>query len=465
MNEKFYGSRTKRRQEEALFRHQIISLVLAHELSGKVRAEAVRDVAADYHFKSDGEPRRVSIRTLYRWLGAFGADGRLESLSPASRKKTETSMVLSDAFIDFIREEKRQDPRASAPELIRRAKIRKVIDSESSQDRSTVWRACKRMELPTGRRPQKREGDMRRFSYPHRMMMVLCDGKHFRAGASRKKRVALFYLDDATRRGLHAVVGSSESTELFLRGFYELILKCGYMNVVYLDRGPGFKSGDTRAVIANLPHVHLVQGEAAYPEAHGKIERFNQTALMQVLRSLDGAAEVDPDGEALTLRLQHFLDNQYNNRPHESLGKKTPNERWHADERALRFPESVEKLREFFVVTEARKVSRDHIIAYNGTQYEMPRGLAGEWIEVRRQVLSGALFILHDGALVRLHPVDLAANAKAQRGICKPTDEAPVHGDAVPKTAATLAFERDFVPLIEPDGGFVDHENEEEELS
>jgi hypothetical protein len=40
-----------------------------------------------------------------------------------------------------------------------------------------------------------------------------------------------------------------------------------------------------------------------------------------------------------------------------------------------------------------------------------------------------------------------------------------VHGDAVPKTAATLAFERDFVPLIEPDGGFVDHENEEEELS
>jgi hypothetical protein len=29
-----------------------------------------------------------------------------------------------------------------------------------------------------------------------------------------------------------------------------------------------------------------------------------------------------------------------------------------------------------------------------------------------------------------------------------------VPGDAVPKTAATLAFERDFSPLVGPDGGF-----------
>jgi hypothetical protein len=39
------------------------------------------------------------------------------------------------------------------------------------------------------------------------MQMVLCDGKHFRAGAARLRRVALFFLDDATRMGLHVVVG------------------------------------------------------------------------------------------------------------------------------------------------------------------------------------------------------------------------------------------------------------------
>jgi hypothetical protein len=48
--------------------------------------------------------------------------------------------------------------------------------------------------------------------------------KFYGSRTKRRQEEALFYLDDATRRGLHAVVGSSESTELFLRGFYELIL-------------------------------------------------------------------------------------------------------------------------------------------------------------------------------------------------------------------------------------------------
>ena len=225
------------------------------------------------------------------------------------------------------------------------------------------------------------------------------------------------------------------------------------MNVIYMDHGAGFISDDTRAVIASLPHVYLIHGAKAYPEGHGKIERFNRTALMAVLRSLDGAAEVDPSCEALTLHLRHFLFDQYNHRPHESLGQKTPFECWNADERTLRFPESIAKLSEHFVVTEARKVSKDHIIKHSGKLYETSRGLGGEWIDVRRQVLTGALSILHDGRLVRLHPVDLAANAKTRRAR-KIKDEEPIPGDAVPRTAATLAFERDFTPLVRPDGGF-----------
>lgn len=297
---------------------------------------------------------------------------------------------------------------------------------------------------------------MRRFAYPHRMMMVMCDGKHFRAGATRKKRVALFFLDDATRRGLHVVVGTSENTELFLRGFYEMVLDCGYTNVIYVDNGAGFISGDTKLVIANLPHVHLINGTAGYPQGRGKLERFNRSALEAILRSLDGAAEVDPDCEALTLRLKHFLLEQYNNRPHESLGKRTPNECWNTDERALRFPTSVDELRDRFVVTEARKASKDHIISFEGVLYEVPRGRGGEWVEIQRHVLTGKLFILHDSRLVRLQPVDLTANAKTKRTREGINDDEPQSGDAVPKTAATLAFERDFAPLVEPDGGFKD---------
>ena len=454
MAKKSPKSRAKRRREEALFRYQMVSGVHALMLMGESRADAVRQMAWRAQYTPQGGYRRVSVRTIYRWLAAWDAEQTLESLEPAERRRTETSVVLPQALIDFIREEKKIDPRASSPELIRRAKICNIIAPGSWVTRSTVWRACRRMGLPTRRRPQKREGDMRRFAFPHRMMMVLCDGKHFRAGAARLKRVALFYLDDATRYGLDVAVGTSESTELFLHGFYQLVLTYGYMNVIYMDNGSGFVSGDTRQVIANLPHVHLINGTESYPEGRGKVERFNRTALAAVLRSLDGAPEVDPDCQALTLRLRHFLFTQYNTWPHESLGLKTPKQCWDSDERALRFPSGVDELREHFVLTEARKVSKDHIIKYGGELYEVPRGLAGEWIDVRRQVLSGALFILHDGRLVRLHPLDLAANAKRASAARKPKDDAPVPGDAVPKTAATLAFERDFTPLVGPDGGF-----------
>ncbi len=81
-------------------------------------------------------------------------------------------------------------------------------------------------------------------------------------------------------------------------------------------------------------------GTAGYPEGHGKIERFNQTAQAQVLRGLPGAADVDADCGALELRLSRFLDHRYNQQPHEALDGQTPLARFEADTRALRFPAS-----------------------------------------------------------------------------------------------------------------------------
>lgn len=453
MTRKQRKSSARKRKDEALFRHRLVSEVLSRELGGEVRAVIVRGVAGRDHAMVDGSDRRVSIRTLYRWLEKYDDDAPLESLEPKARPRVETSIALPEKLVDFVRAEKRIDPRASVPELLRRAEIVKIIDSAGAFSRVTVWRACNRMGLPMGAKPQKNEGDMRRFAYPHRMMMVLCDGKHFRAGATRKRRVALFFLDDATRRGLDVIVGTVEDTELFLNGFYEMSLACGYTNVIYFDHGSGFFSDDTHRVIAKLPHVHLIHGTKAYPEGRGKIERFNRTAADAILRSFDGAADVDPDLESLRLRLRHFLFEQYNNRPHEALNGQTPNQRWDADERALRFPEDVASLREGFVLTEARKVSKDHVISYGGQKYEVPRGLGGQWIDVRRQLLTGELSLLHEGRIIRLNPLDLEANAKNKRAVRKQYEE-PVSGDAVPKTAATLAFENDFQPIVGPNGDF-----------
>jgi len=445
---------------EALFRYFVIGQVEALLRSGRAPGRAVRDVAERPHQRADGRLCRVSVRTIQRWRAAFAESG-LIALEPKSRQRTETSVALPAELVRFLVDEKERDPRASVPELLRRARVRGIIAEDLPVNRATAWRACKRLGLATRIRASKHEDDTRRYSYPHRMQCVLCDGKHFRAGPSRLRRVALFFLDDATRYGLHVVVGTSESTELFLHGLYELVKKHGLMALVYLDGGPGFVSGDTVHVVQQGLGAWLVHGRKRYPEGHGKIEKFNQTADGGVLRSLPGAADVDPNCTALTLRLQHFLDHDYNERPHESLSQDTPRQRWEADTQALDFPDDEDDLWRRFLVTESRKVSADHVIKHGGKLWEAPRGLARSSVEVQRHVLSGRLYVPHRGRLVRLHELDPHANATDRRGYHG--DDKPLSGEGVPITAATWAFRRDLSPVTGPDGGFIHSHTDIEE--
>lgn len=430
---------------EGLFRFQVVSQVLVRQATGLSRAEAVRGAAAQVFPAPDQTLRQVSARTIYRWLAAF-EHGDYPALVPAARKQTDTSLVLPRRLCDFLRREKKDDPRASVPELILRARVRGIVTPDTPIDRVTVWRACKRMGLPMGKRKRLRDRDCRRYAFPHRLDMVLADGKHFRAGVTHKKRVALCFLDDATRMGLHAVVGTAESAALFLRGLYEVIRNHGLSSGLYLDHGPGFIAHDTLDVVRQLG-VLLVHGQTAYPEGHGKIERFNRSAWNDVLRGLDGRPDVDPACAALELRLQHYLRSLYNHRPHESLGKRTPAQRFAADEKPLRFPDSDAELRSRFVLHVRRGVSADHVASFQGTGYELPRGHGGTKVVLQRHLLDDAIRFIHQGKLITLQPVDPVQNARDRRAGARKDPEA--EDTAVPsKSAADLLFDQDLHPAV-----------------
>lgn len=302
---------------EALLRYQVVSLVRARLLGGSSRADAVNDVAALEHAMPGGELCRVSVRSVYRWLAAFERDG-VAGLSVKPREAEVASRVLDPRLLDFLVASRAADRDASIPELLRRAEELGRLSSCLEVDRTTVFRALVRLGVATARTKKARERDMRRFAYEHRMELVLADGKHFRAGATRARRVAIFFLDDATRYGLHVAVGTAESAELFLRGLHDVLAAYGRMGILYLDKGPGFIATATAEVCRRL-EIALVHGETRYPEGHGKVERFNQTAGKAVLRALDGRADVDPACEALELRIGHWLRETYNHTPHESL--------------------------------------------------------------------------------------------------------------------------------------------------
>ncbi len=440
---------------EALFRYAVVSEVRTRTLGGSSLSLAIADVLALPHYDLQGQLRFLSARTLQRWLTAV-QDGGAGALEPKLVQRSSTAIPAK--LMAFIRLEKDSDSEASLPELLKRARLLGIIAEDEPIHRSTLWRTCHRQGVALSRTRRLATADMRRFAYPHRMMMILCDGKHFRAGPARLRRVALIFIDDASRFVLDAVVGTSETCALFLSGLHSAIRRHGLMKALYLDRGPGFIADDTATVLVNLD-IPLIHGRARYPEGHGKVERFNRTLLSQLLRSFPGNPEIDPDPGALRLRLLHWIQTDYNRSHHESINM-SPEEAWLADETPLHFPRDDAWVDSRFVATVERTVSKDNVISFQGVAYEVPRGNAGRRITITRLLLEeNALMVLHEGRFIRIHPVDLVANAYDRRG----WQQRPKKSVSPTTTAASLAFKADMAPLVNEDGGFPAQEDPDDD--
>jgi hypothetical protein len=80
---------------------------------------------------------------------------------------------------------------------------------------------------------------------------------------------------------------------------------------------------------------------------------------------------------------------------------------------------------------------------------------AGTSIPIYRCALQQTVSIVHEGRMVRLHRVDLAANAAARRTTAARPPEEDQGSPAAVFSAARLAFERDLSPVTDAEGGFV----------
>ena len=439
-----------------LLRYQVVSAVKALTSGGRKRSAAITEVAGQSFPDSTGTEHHVSRRSILRWVDAFDAMG-FDGLRDAVRKPCESSLVVKPDLLAYLKDRKENDPAASIPELLRRARLEGILHPSETVNRTTVWRALKRMDVSTRRVRQAEAQDTRRFAYGQRMQMVLVDFKHFRAGPTRARRLAIYFLDDATRYGLGVLVGTDGEKAIYcLLGLLEVLRRYGLMVTVYMDHGPAFISDDVKAVLRKLG-IFYIHGRSRYPEGHGKIERFNQSVKARLLRTLDRADWVNPDPTALTILLRHDLFEVYNHLPHESLAQDTPHQRWTGSSQPLRPVDGEEKLTEAFLVAEQRTVSKDHCISYQGQIYEVPTGLAGRRIKMLRALLENdALYLDHKSARIRLHPVDPAFNARDRR--VSGSRSAPEPAGSPEKSASALSFTHEYGSILDSTGGFPDEE-------
>lgn len=434
--------------DTSIDRYIAVAQVLAKVAAGMTVSRAIRAVAKRPVACLDGRILRSSVRTLQRWLASYQAGGIL-ALALKSRLSAEPSHALSPDFVRHLIWVKTNDPDASIPEVIRQARLLGVVAADAAVSRVSVWRAARRLNLPIFATKGVENKDMHRFEYPHRMMMNLGDGKKFRAGAKARKRVVITFIDDASRFILGAAVGKTETSALFLTCLWKVITRWGLPETIFLDNGSGFIAKDVATVCARLG-IGLIFGTEGYPEGHGKIERYHLTLIQDLLRTFRDNPLIDADCGALELRLDHYNTQVYNRQLHEALPGISPETRFLADKRALSPVTDPERIRHYFLLVELRKVSRDNIVMVRRVPFEMPCGHAGTRVEVHRHLLDRTVSVIHDGRLVRLSRVDTVLNASWRRKPARPVKAQTPR--VVPKTAATMAFERDHPPLVGPAG-------------
>lgn len=431
-------------EESAMARYLVVSQVCAAVAAGIPKTRAVETVAERLHLDQVGRLRRYGVRSIWRWLGQWESSG-IKGLSCAERIRP--ASCLPEVFLSFLKERKKEDPKVAIPEIIRLARIEGIVGDDENIDRTTVWRECKRLGLPTLRRDPSKRTQQRPWAFSRPMLCVMADGKHFRVGARRSKRVAVIFLDDATRFVLGVVVGPAESAALALRGLRKVALRWGLMHCLYVDRG--FNTSDLAGATAALG-INFILGSKRYPEARGKIERFNRSFSEQLLCGWPGNPAIDPDFDACERRIEHWAFEQYNHSPHEGLQLDTPSNRFHADEQALQPIGNRMAFDEAFVSTFFRRVSNHNCIRFEGSLWELPLGHRGQKIQVFRNTISGELSILHEGLRTSIKAADLEANAYEHRFVSTTSKQA----SKPRRTAADAAFDRDHPSLVDEDGNY-----------
>jgi hypothetical protein len=143
--------------------------------------------------------------------------------------------------------------------------------------------------------------------------------------------------------------------------------------------------------------------------------------------------------------------------------RETPWERWSRDPRPLQHLTEDELSRAFVTYVE-RTATNDRLVSIDGVLYELPRevGRTGKKVLVTHRLLDGTYHVVSNERLVRIHAVDLAANARSPRarpGGAEEEAKAPPE-----KTAADLSFERELGPVTDPDGSVLPTPDDEEEI-
>ena len=363
----------------ALFRYELIQEVIDPALTARQRGALVRELAAQAHRGPDGEPMRVSRVSIDRWVRAWRVGG-FEALVPTPAKVTARTPAEVLALAAAL---KRENPARTATQITR---ILRAQSGWSPSDR-TLQRHFERLELgmivdETGQ--QQRLGGapavFGRFEADRPNELWVGDALHGPQVAGHKTYLFAF-LDDRSRAVMAARFGFCEDTVRLAAALRPALASRGVPESIYVDNGSAFVDSWLLRGCASLG-IKLVHSTPGRPQGRGKIERFFRTVREQFLVEItpDRAAEI-ADLAELNRLFTAWVETTYHPRIHSETGV-APMARW-LDGLPSPLPRPTPaQLREAFLWSEHRTVSKTATVSLHGNTYQVDELLVGRKVEL-----------------------------------------------------------------------------------
>ena len=361
----------ERRREIGLFRYALIREAADGQLTPAERGRLVRDLASREHRRPDGRAVRVSRPTIDRWIRAWRREG-FDGLVPKPR----ASSPLSDVeLLDLAVRLKREHPRRAATHICELIATELAAGEDIRQVPSprTVQRHFARLGL--NRHPGPAPKAFGRFEAAHRNDRWIGDGLHGPTIAGRKA-ILLAFLDDRSRLVVGHHWGRAEDTVRLEAALRRGLAARGVPSQIYVDRGSAFVSEPLHRACAVLG-IKLSHSKPGEPQGRGKVERFFRTVRDQFLVEIDhrGIDNLDELREVFVA----WLEQRYHRRVHSETDQ-TPLERFTAE--GIPKVPGPELLREAFLWSTTRQVTKTAVISFQGNRYEVDPALIGRQVEL-----------------------------------------------------------------------------------
>jgi len=390
-----HARRRERAQAVALFRYTLIRDAADPQIGSRERGVMVRAIVAAEHRGPFGGPVRVTRPTVDRWIRAWREHG-FEGLLPPERQATPRS---DPAVLAMARALKAENPGRTAAQVARI--LRQSAGSAPSE------RTLQRLFLAADLAGQARKvpAAFGRFEASRPNELWTGDALHGPHLNGRKTYLFAF-IDDHSRAITGHRFGFAEDTVRLAAALRPALAARGIPDGVYVDNGSAFVDAALLRSCASLG-IRLVHSAPGRPQGRGKIERFFRTVRDQFLVEITGA-DPGPGGAAeqgrhyagsldeLNTLFTAWVETVYHRAVHSETGQ-PPLERYSAGPPA-RHPAPGE-LREAFLWSERRKVTKTATVSLHGNAYQVDPLLAGMHVELLFDPFDmTAIEVRHDGA-------------------------------------------------------------------